>query len=97
MCQGCWRLPVDSRLGSVVGMTQCLLTRRSRNRRLRPSFYRVEIAHNLFGEYSVIREWGRVGGRSLEKVDLFEGLVEASRWADRVRRKRLRAGYARIE
>lgn len=78
-------------------MTTCILTRRPRNRLLRPSFYRVEIAHNLFGEYSVIREWGRIGGRSLEKVDLFEGLVEASRCADRLRRKRLRAGYARID
>ena len=56
----------------------------------------MEIVGNLFGEFSVVREWGRLGGRARERVDLFEGLLEASRAADRLRRARLRRGYARI-
>ncbi|WP_316015286.1 WGR domain-containing protein [Roseobacter sp. HKCCA0434] len=77
-------------------MTACLMLRPPPNRRLRPFFYRVEIVGNLFGEFSVVREWGRLGGRARERVELFEGLLEASRAADRYRRGRLRRGYARI-
>ena len=77
-------------------MTACLLMLPPRRARTRPHFYRVEIIGNLFGEFSVIREWGRQGGRAREKVDLFEGLLEASRAADRHRRARMRRGYARI-
>ncbi|QPH54576.1 WGR domain-containing protein [Pontivivens ytuae] len=77
-------------------MNACLLMRPG-PRRLRPTFYRIEIARNLFGEFSVIREWGRIGGRPCARVDLFEGLLEASRAADRHRRARMRGGYARID
>lgn len=77
-------------------MTACLLMLPPRRTRLRPHFYRLEIVGNLFGEFSVVREWGRMGGRAREQVDLFEGLLEASRAADRLRRARLRRGYARV-
>jgi len=76
-------------------VTTCLMLLPPRRARMRSHFYRVEIVGNLFGEFSVIREWGRVGGQARERVDLFEGLLEASHAADRVRRARLRRGYTR--
>ncbi|WP_346265062.1 WGR domain-containing protein [Pontivivens insulae] len=65
-------------------------------RRERPHIYRVEITANLFGEFSVVREWGRRGGRMRERIELFTDLLSASRAADRHRRARLRRGYQRL-
>ena len=42
-------------------------------------FYRVELAENLFGEYTVLREWGRRGPRAGagRRVTWFSNLREA--------------------
>lgn len=60
-----------------------------------PVFYRVEIAMNLFGEWSVLLEWGRQGGLGIQKISLFTDLLTASKAADRVREKMLLQGYQR--
>ncbi|MCT2540913.1 WGR domain-containing protein [Sedimentimonas flavescens] len=61
------------------------------------AFYRVEIADNLFGEYSVLREWGRQGRRAGMRVNWFSNLREAARAADRWRGRAIRRGYRLTE
>ncbi|WP_339114041.1 WGR domain-containing protein [Thioclava sp. GXIMD2076] len=66
----------------------------------RPSaqeFYRVEVSDNLFGEYTVQREWGRDGrARGMRNV-LFTNLRDAVQAADTWRLKAARRGYALTE
>lgn len=51
-------------------------------------FYRVEVSDNLFGEYTVVREWG--AGRHVTRLmrcfsNLRDACVAAEKWARRVR------------
>lgn len=55
-------------------------------------FYRVELAYNLFGEYSVLREWGGRRGRG-QRVSWFANLRDAVRAAERWNRRAQRRGY----
>ena len=54
-------------------------------------FYLVSVGRSLFGDFSVVREWGRIGTVGRVRVDLFEneraalGALEA---IERVKRKR---------
>ncbi len=58
-------------------------------------YYRVEIAYTLFGDFSVIREWGTKGRRGRHLIRLFSNLREASSAADKWRDGALRRGYVR--
>lgn len=59
------------------------------------NFYRVEICANLFQEFSVLREWGRVGYNGRQMIQLFPDLVAASSAADRLRIAKIKGGYQR--
>lgn len=76
-------------------MLTFLLTRSgvSRNTRPRARYYRVEVAYNLFGEYSVVREWGPKGRRGQHLLVWFSNLREACLAAERWRKRALRRGY----
>lgn len=56
-------------------------------------FYRVEVADNLFGEYSVVREWGLAGSKGHHLLVWFSNLREACVAAEKWRRKAARRGY----
>lgn len=60
-------------------------------------FYRVELAYNLFGEYSVLREWGLAGRNGASAgsrmVVWFSNLREACVAAERWRHRAQRRGY----
>ncbi|HEY0212869.1 MAG TPA: WGR domain-containing protein [Paenirhodobacter sp.] len=56
-------------------------------------FYRVDLTGNLFGEYSVAREWGRQGRPLGLRVALFGNLREAAQAADHWQRGARRRGY----
>lgn len=71
-------------------MLQFLLTRQTAPG---PRFYRVEVAYNLFGEYSVVREWGRAGRRGQHLLVWFSNLREACVAAERWRKRAIRRGY----
>ncbi|MBL4750437.1 MAG: WGR domain-containing protein [Amylibacter sp.] len=75
-------------------MTCCLMFRNDLAKH-NSRFYRVEICANLFQEFSVLREWGRVGGKGQQIIRLFPDLLSASHAADRVRKANLRRGYLR--
>jgi len=40
-------------------------------------FYRMEIVPGLFGDWSLVREWGRIGQSGQVRVDWFETEVAA--------------------
>jgi len=73
-------------------MTCCLMFKTNTVKRV-SRFYRVEISANLFQEFSVLREWGRVGGKGRQIIRLFPDLLSASKAADRIRETTLRRGY----
>lgn len=56
-------------------------------------FYRVELGYNLFGEYTVLREWGLRGARGTGRrlvtwySNLREACLAAERWHQRARRR----------
>lgn len=77
-------------------MTCCLMFRND-PAKLTSRFYRVEISANLFQEFSVLREWGCVGGKSRQMIGLFPDLLSASLAADKIREANLQRGYARAE
>ena len=52
------------------------LTRIDASRNAR-RFYRMEIVPGLFGDWSLIREWGRVGQAGHVRVDWFDTEVSA--------------------
>jgi predicted DNA-binding WGR domain protein len=62
--------------------------------RPRPRFYRVEVAYNLFGEYSVLREWGPSGRGGQQVLVWFSNLRDAIHAADRWRKGAIRRGYS---
>ncbi|MGV8952901.1 MAG: WGR domain-containing protein [Cypionkella sp.] len=63
------------------------------NGRPAPRFYRVDVAYNLFGEYSVIREWGEKGRRGTHLLVWFANLREACIAAEHWRKQAIRRGY----
>ncbi|MFU8899037.1 MAG: WGR domain-containing protein [Roseinatronobacter sp.] len=60
-------------------------------------FYRVDVSYNLFGEYTVIREWGRRGKAGRHMIVWFSNLREAAVAADRWHRRACARGYAPSE
>ena len=56
-------------------------------------FYRVDVAYNLFGEYSVMREWGAQGRRGGYMLVWFSNLREACVAAEAWRKRAVRRGY----
>jgi len=70
-----------------------------RNRGGQARYYRVDVDYNLFGEYSVLREWGLKGrpGASTgqHRIDWFSNLREAALAAEGWQKRAQRRGYAR--
>ena len=68
-----------------------------RNRRGDARYYRVDVAYNLFGEYSVLREWGQRGkigvGAGRSTVTWFSNLRDACLAAERWQKRARRRGY----
>ena len=56
-------------------------------------FYRLSIEPNLFGGVSLVRTWGRIGGASRAKIEIFDGPAEAQRQLGTWRERKLRRGY----
>lgn len=71
-------------------MLTFLLTRTARRR---ARFYRVEVAYNLFGEYSVVREWGPKGRKGQHMLVWFSNLRDACIAAERWRKRAIGRGY----
>ncbi|MDZ4134212.1 MAG: WGR domain-containing protein [Paracoccaceae bacterium] len=63
----------------------------------RARYYRVDVAYNLFGEYTVLREWGlrarcgALGGQ--RRITWFSNLRDACLAAERWQKRAMRRGY----
>ncbi len=59
-------------------------------------FYSVDIARNLFGDWSIMREWGRIGSPGRIAVESFATEEEARRAEQQIIRTRTRHGYSQV-
>jgi len=57
-------------------------------------FYRLSIEPNLFGGVSLVRTWGRIGGASRAKIEVFDGPAKAIGSLARIELSKRRRGYA---
>ena len=56
-------------------------------------FYVMHLAPTLFGDWSLLREWGRSGSPGRVRCDTFDSEQQARDAARRIRRTRERHGY----
>ena len=56
-------------------------------------FYRLDLQPTLFGGWSVVREWGRIGRQGRVVVDTFGTQAEAHAILHRKSGEKLRRGY----
>jgi len=56
-------------------------------------FYVMYITKNLFGEWSLVREWGRIGQSGQMRVDWCGSLEEAQSIFEKKRLEKVRKGY----
>jgi predicted DNA-binding WGR domain protein len=59
-------------------------------------YYLLHVQPNLFGAWSLIREWGRIGHPGQVKIDLCGSREEASAVFDKKLRQKQRRGYGQI-
>ena len=56
-------------------------------------FYAISVQPNLFGSYSLIREWGRIGSRGRVRIDVYQAEADAVTCMQRKLREKKRRGY----
>jgi predicted DNA-binding WGR domain protein len=56
-------------------------------------FYTLTIQPTLFGEVSVVRNWGRIGTYGQAMIQTFSHVDDAKRVLQRIRSRKLRRGY----
>jgi predicted DNA-binding WGR domain protein len=70
-----------------------LLQRRDAERRM-ARFYRLWFGDDLFGNATVIPEWGRIGQAGRVRVDVHDNPEAAAAWLARIEQAKRRKGYA---
>ncbi|MCJ9729447.1 WGR domain-containing protein [Bradyrhizobium sp. PRIMUS42] len=60
-------------------------------------FYALSTQSTLFGEMSLIRNWGRIGTNRKSMVQTFDGSAEAVEAFGRLERAKRRRGYATVD
>ena len=73
-------------------MSALILYRIDPGKRMR-RFYRLDVQENLFGEWCLIREWGRIGRSGQPRSLPFPTPHEAEAALDRHRRVKEKRGY----
>jgi predicted DNA-binding WGR domain protein len=56
-------------------------------------FYKVVVTETLFGEWALIREWGRIGSPGTVKEAWFETVSLADQAASKLRGQKQQRGY----
>lgn len=57
-------------------------------------FYAMSVEPNLFGEWSLIRHWGRIGTLGCYRTDWHETRESATRFMNRKTAEKRRRGYS---
>jgi predicted DNA-binding WGR domain protein len=68
------------------------LERHNPSRRIH-RFYCLKVEPNLFGEWSMVRTWGRVGRARQTQTELYTSLAAAQGALQRKEREKRRKGY----
>lgn len=59
-------------------------------------FYRLSVMRDLFGNWYLLREWGRIGSRGGQQMfEYFECETDAEMARDRLHTQKTRRGYVR--
>ena len=56
-------------------------------------FYRLDVQPDLFGQWCLVREWGRIGSQGQTMTTAFPSEVEAELALNRLCRSKTRRGY----
>ncbi|WP_165915128.1 WGR domain-containing protein [Rhizobium sp. PP-F2F-G48] len=56
-------------------------------------FYLLSLQPTLFGDVSLLRNWGRIGTGGRTKIDTYDEAEAASAACDRLERSKRRRGY----
>ncbi len=56
-------------------------------------FYRLEVQRDLFGQWCLVREWGRIGRAGRLRMAAYDSAAEAQAALVRQRRAKERRGY----
>jgi predicted DNA-binding WGR domain protein len=59
-------------------------------------FYRITVIPTLFGEWALIREWGRIGSPGTVREEWFETVERATQAAVKLNRQKPRRGYPAV-
>ncbi|MVF24612.1 WGR domain-containing protein [Methylocaldum sp. BRCS4] len=59
-------------------------------------FYKVIVTETLFGEWALIREWGRIGSPGTVREEWFDTADRAGQAASRARGQKQRRGYITV-
>lgn len=73
-------------------MTYTYLEKRDPDRN-QARYYRVAVLPNLFGEWTLAREWGRIGRGGRCRLDWYETEAEAERALSTLETSKQRRGY----
>lgn len=80
----------------AIAQRECQLRRIDPARNM-ARFYRVSVGRSLFGDVSVVREWGRIGTIGRMRVDLFENEHRALGAFEAIERNKRKRGYQDVE
>jgi len=72
--------------------TRAYLEKRDPARR-QARFYALHVAPTLFGDWTLVREWGRIGSPGRVQRDWFETFEDACRAMGKKEQEKLRKGY----
>lgn len=56
-------------------------------------YYRLHIEPGLFGDWGLVREWGRIGAGGQERTDWFTDIADAEQAQSALARQKCRRGY----
>ena len=59
-------------------------------------FYRLEVLPTLFGEWALLRSWGRIGTHGRTRLETYATAEEAGVAARRLAAAKCRRGYVRL-
>lgn len=60
-------------------------------------FYLIQIVPGLFGQWGVLREWGRIGQPGTVRKDWYEDEAQARIALDKILNQKLKRGYSQGE
>jgi predicted DNA-binding WGR domain protein len=93
---GSGTLPEDSfetLTGSAIMTPYSTRLQKRDSKRNQHRYYVLDIQPHLFGGWSLIREWGRIGQPGRVGIDLSDSLEEAAQALSSKQRQKQRRGY----